>query len=120
MLHFAAVGILLPAWLPMAYWIFCLVAATRVWLWQGTWPSYGHPDPKDLPQHFGPVPEWLECVVPLASFVALIAISILAMRWMLPRRWWLWASVLTWALAWVVTYGIMLADLGGAVEWFSD
>lgn len=120
MLYSVVASILLVAWLPTANWIVPVVAAIRVWLWQGFWPHYGHPDPKDLPQHFGPIPEWVEYAVPLAAVVALVAISIWAMRHALPKRWWLWASLLVWPLAWAAAFAVMLADPGGIFEWFFD
>ena len=120
MLYSVVASIFLVAWLPTAYWILPVVAATRVWLWQGFWPHYGHPDPNDLPEHFGWIPEWVDYAVPLAVLVALTAISIWAMRNALPKRWWLWASSFVWPLAWAAAYAVIRADPGGIGEWFFD
>lgn len=120
MLYSVVASILLVAWLPTAFWILMVVAAIRVWLWQGFWPYYGDPDPKDVPQYSGPIPEWFEYAVPLSALVALAAISTRAMRHALPKRWWLWASVFLWSLAWAAAYGVIRADPGGILDWFFD
>jgi len=86
----------------------------------GRWPYYGHPDPKDLPSDFGPIPEWFEVVVPLLVLAVLIFVSLNVMVRLVPKRWWLWTATAVWFVAWVGTFGLAAADPGGILEWVFD
>jgi hypothetical protein len=112
--------VLLLAWLPAALWVAFVVGAVRAWAFLGYWPSYGHPDPKDLPTEFGPVPEWMEVAsFPLAA-AALTCFSLYCFRQALPKRWWLWAAVGLWPLAWLLVYELARIDPGGVLDWAFD
>ncbi len=121
MLLCLATGAMLTiAWAPFLLWIDCAVAAIRARAYLGYWPSYNHPDPKALPLTYGPLPMWLESLVPPMGLLALVALSLLVMRRAVPRRWWLWLAVFLWPAIWTAFVVLGRADPGGVIEWYFD
>jgi hypothetical protein len=99
-----------------------LVVAARLYL--GHWPSYGDPDPKDLPTAFEPLYGlvWggFGVLLALASAVlpiGVIVLAVLAIRGGSRQ----YVPVLALGLApWVVVVWFFLADPGGFIEWLAD
>lgn len=120
LLHAAVLSILTLAWLPTAWWVACVVAAVRVWLYLGHWPYYGHPDPKDIPAHAGPVPEWVELASFLFSLLLLVWVPLFGLRRVVRMRWWLTVSAVLWPAAWVGFAALARFDPGGVLDWILD
>jgi hypothetical protein len=120
LLYLVAGPMLTVAWAPFLLWIDCAVAAIRAWAFLGYWPSYGHPDPKTLPESFGPLPMWLESVVPPLGLLTLVALSLLVMRRAVPKRWWLWLAMILWPVVWAAFVALVRADPGGVLDWYFD
>jgi hypothetical protein len=113
-------GVLGLAFLPLAWWAGCLFFAFRVWRYVGHWPYYGHPDAGQLPREFGSIPSWADSLFSLLVLVALVATGQASMRRWLPKRWWLWAAVLSLVVLWAGVWGLALLDPGGLLEWGFD
>ena len=115
----ATLALLAVAAVPLAAYSTLYVFAARVALFQGYWPYYGHPDPKDLPDSFQPSSEWLSVAGPLAIFVLQVAAS----RRLVGRLGIGWRLGLAAGLiptASVMTYVILRLDPGGVIEWVMD
>ena len=113
-------AVLAVGFLPIAWWTSVLVAAVRARQYLGRWPSYDHPDPKQLPRELGSIPEWVENAVPLLALAVLTGVALLVMARRVPKRWWLWTAVIVWLVAWGCSYGLLAADPGGFFEWALD
>src|SRR5258708_58275 len=70
-------ALLAVGFFPFALWTSFLAAAVRARLYLGFWPSYDHPDPKQIPQDAGPIPEWIENAVPVLTLAVLIGVVLL-------------------------------------------
>jgi hypothetical protein len=114
------IAVLAVGFLPFAWWTSFLIPAVRARQYLGRWPSYDHPDPKQLPADFGSIPEWVENAVPLLVLAALVGGTLLVMTRRVPKRWWLWTAVVVWLVAWGCSYGLLAADPGGFAEWALD
>lgn len=114
------VTVLAVGFLPFAWWTSVLIFSVRARQYLGRWPSYDHPDPKQLPEELGSIPAWVEDVVPVLTLAVLIGLALLVMARWVPKRRWLWTAVLVWLVAWGCFYGLAVSDPGGFIEWALD
>lgn len=109
---------LLPGFMALSIWPACFFRAFRVSAGLGSWPSYGHPDPKDLPVALQPGPA--DLAAQLLFWVAAAAVANALLQ-----------SVSTPVRRVVVAAGVSLvllglglllvwADPGGVAEWTFD
>lgn len=112
--------ILALAYLPLMWWFAFVWTAVRAWAHLGYWPGYGGPCPVGLPLDYGPIPQWTEGAVPLLFLGVCIALTMLAMRRRVRKRWWIWTVVLVWFVAWPTAVGLVAVDPGDAVYCFLD
>ena len=111
----AAIGAF-PCYALAGLWIFAL----RVTRFVGHWPSYGYPDPKDVPAHFHPQTELLESLGPAAAYVAVTFLLVkIAMRFKTWSRRMDFASLATCTL-WVLQVVYLLLDPAGLINWWVD
>ncbi|MFP5247632.1 MAG: hypothetical protein ACLGH0_13150 [Thermoanaerobaculia bacterium] len=117
MSHLATALTWLIAWAPFGHWTFMGLHAIRAWRFLGHWPSYGRPDPKDLP------PFLLDARIETAAGYAVAVIAAVATTYATRR--WRWQRRLLVAIAgvfalWLATFALWYADPGGVVEWYAD
>ncbi len=94
--------------------------AFRAALFLGHWPYYGHPNPKDLPDHFNWQTEFLDFLIPTSVSVALTFLFVTqVMRFATwPRR--LEFAVLTATLLWLFASLVLVGDPAGVMNWIWD
>lgn len=117
----ALAGVFLAiALLSFKWWIAALIHAWRASLFLGYWPYYGHPDPKDLPEHFHPTTEFLEHLIPWGFFgLILVGLLYLIHRFhRLEQK--LLLSTLAIPAGWFAGFVLLRFDPGGVVEWIID
>jgi hypothetical protein len=105
--------------LPISFVAVLYTSAARAAVYLGHWPSYGNPDPKDLPEHFSP-PEILELIVP-ALILCLLTTAVAAFiaRYVSPSL----RLLIAWSIAvscWLLSFALIFADPLGVVEWMMD
>lgn len=115
LLAIAAFSALPLAWLAVPY-----TFAFRAALFLGRWPYYGHPDPKNLPEHFHPHTEALEPLIPMILFVVQAGLFTFFIARFTPRARWLRCAAVTAASLWVFTFLLFVLDPAGAFEWIMD
>ena len=113
-------GVLALGFLPLAWWIGCVFAAFRAWFYEGRWLYYADRDSAQLAAVSGPLPSWLEPVVPFVVLIGFVAGSVAAMNRWLRKRWWLWAAVGAFGLLWAGTLVLLGFDPGGILDWALD
>jgi hypothetical protein len=99
-----------PLW-PIV-WLILLASLARLKL--GYWPSYGHPDPKDLNW---PIPDMTGPLLLLAPIAAGVALAAGIRAWYVRR--WNWRFLLT-VCSFAVFVLWFLFDPGGLFEWWAD
>lgn len=114
------ISVLAVGFFPLAVWTSFLASAVRVRFYLGFWPYSGHPDPSQIPHDAGPIPEWVENVVPLLALAVLVGTSLVVMTRRVPKRWWLWTAVAIWLAAWGCCWGVAVTDPWGFLDWGFD
>jgi hypothetical protein len=102
---------------PLGLWAAMVTHAIRASRFLGRWPSYGQPDPKDLPPFL--LNERLEAFVGYGLVICGTGALTYATRRLRPVRRLIISAigvVLLWAVAWVLAW----LDPGGVVEWYVD
>lgn len=118
-LHLGSSLLFLFAFAPAALWLAFMAFAVRACNVLGYWPSYGRPDPKNLPDSVLSM-EWVDTSLAL-SFLALAAfLGLLGLRRFVPKHWWLLAASCVWLLAWGTSFALFRADPWGVVAWVFD
>jgi hypothetical protein len=120
LLQLTVLAELIVAFAPFAFWTLFLVAAWRARLVLGYWPSYDHPDPKQIPPDAGPLPDWAEPAAALVVLAVLVGVVMTVLACRVPKRWWLWTALAIWLVAWGCAYGILHWDPWGFIDWAFD
>jgi hypothetical protein len=108
-----------PSALPLAFLVLVYTTAARAAIYLGHWPTYGHPDPKDLPEHFRP-PEFLKWLIPLGSIPLVVGLIVLVVKQLVPLRWRLAISLWILVGLWAWSIVLLFLDPAGVLEWLVD
>ncbi len=106
--------------LPVAWWAGCVVSAIRAFRFLGYWPSYGQPDPKDLPQTFWSNGEPIEIGVSILIVALLGVVPVLILMRRAKPLLWIPMGLAGLVLLWTIGFVLLSADPWGVVEWIVD
>jgi len=115
------------ALVPVTCYGMLVAAACYTWVTVGNWPSYGNPDPKDLPHSFVNVAAVTATLVGIASVLLLpiAELAFMALRAFLKKEW--RPHGIRVVLFFTVGAALWIADFvrfrvggGGLVEWIFD
>ena len=118
---------IVAAFLPLACYLLLVAAAVYSWAVVGTWPSYGNPDPKDLPVR---TVYTIAIIATLVGIASVVVLPVLELAFMAVRRAWrkqwrphgrrIVAVYGIGALLWIVGVVRWRIDAGGLVNWIFD
>jgi hypothetical protein len=113
-----SIGVL--AALPYAGLAWLYTFALRAAIFLGHWPSYDNPDPKNLPDRFGPQTEFLELVIPMFASIGVTWLFVSQARrfttWYQRFEFAAWVTILLWLVAFLLLGG----DPAGVRNWIAD
>ncbi|MGH8020950.1 MAG: hypothetical protein ACREIA_22240 [Opitutaceae bacterium] len=115
------------ALLPLACYLVLVAAACHTWFAVGNWPSYGNPDPKNLPVREVYVVAIYATLIGLVSVLLcpIVELAFLGLQRALKKDWKPHGSLVvrTYAIGsilWVIAFLRWLMDAGGLVNWIFD
>ncbi|RLE31088.1 MAG: hypothetical protein DRJ61_11815 [Acidobacteria bacterium] len=112
--------ILIVGSFPAVLWIGTYLSAVRASRYLGYWPTYGHPDPKDLPAEFW-VQIWpYEYGLPIVTAMLLAGLPIVLI--LRKTRPFAWVPLAFGGMVLLLLLGIALMwlDPGGCLDWYMD
>ena len=104
--------------LPISFWFSIYLNATRASRYLGYWPTYGHPDPKTLPEEFWSWPYDFGVPLIVVCVIASVPASIIIKK-VSPV---FWAPLALSGFVVLVLLGLTVCSLdpGGTLDWYFD
>jgi len=106
--------------LPWVWYASIYLHAWRASQFLGHWPSYGNPDPKELPAGFGSSTVWMEYTLPWAVGLLLLLLWIAAIYRVNQWQQGQWSIVHLTTASFVGLFIMAWLDPGGVMNWFMD